>query len=305
MDGILNIHKPYGETSFKIVQVVKQLTAERRVGHAGTLDPLATGVLPICIGKGTRVVEYLMEATKIYRAEIELGVVTDTYDADGTVTSVKDPSAINQDQLQSALNSFCGLIQQTPPMYSALKSHGQPLYKLARSGITVERKSRSIQIHKIDLINWQSPVITVEVVCSKGTYIRSLAYDLGNVLGCGAYLKNLVRLGYGLFNIEDAILLSQLQDACRYGYWRELIYPVDSVLMYWNAVIVGDDVREKISHGRPVTFENDDNKQQISPRDSFGYRCRVYALDGCFIGVLRFNSESQEWLPEKIFNQSS
>ena len=185
MDGILNINKPCGKTSFSMVAMVKRLTGERRVGHAGTLDPIATGVLPICLGQGTRVIEFLVDATKTYRAEIELGVTTDTYDADGRIIQRGDPSGISQDHLEAALASFCGLIRQTPPMYSAVKYQGKPLYKLARAGITVERRSRLAKIHRLELVDWQPPVATIEVVCGKGTYIRSLAYDLGQAWVAG------------------------------------------------------------------------------------------------------------------------
>jgi len=161
MDGILNINKPWGKTSFSIVAMVKRLSGERRVGHAGTLDTTATGVLPICLGQGTRVTEFLVNATKAYQAEIELGVTTDTYDASGKITHQADPSGISQEQLKLALTSFCGLIQQTPPMYSAVKHHGKRLYELARAGISVDRKCRLAKIHQLDLIDWLSPVATI------------------------------------------------------------------------------------------------------------------------------------------------
>jgi len=218
MDGILNINKPWGKTSFSIVAMVKRLSGERRVGHAGTLDPAATGVLPVCLGQGTRIIEFLVDATKAYRAEIELGMVTDTYDASGRIIQRGDPSGISQNQLESVLTSFCGLIWQTPPMYSAVKYQGKPLYELARTGITVERGSRLTEIHRLELVDWQPPVATIEVVCGKGTYIRSLAYDLGQALGCGAYLKSLIRLRCGLFDIREAVSVPQLEDAFRYGY---------------------------------------------------------------------------------------
>ena len=241
MDGILNINKPRGRTSFSIVAMVKRLSRERRVGHAGTLDPEATGVLPVCLGQGTRVVEFLVDASKTYRAQIELGVATDTYDASGKITQRGDISGISQKQLESALASFCGLIQQTPPMYSAVKYHGKPLYKWARAGITVERKSRPTKIYHLELTDWQPPVVTIEVVCGKGTYIRSLAHDLGQVLGCGANLKSLIRLRCGLFDVKDAISVSQLEDAFRCGYWQHFVYPIDIVLSHWTAVVVNDD----------------------------------------------------------------
>ncbi len=292
MDGILNINKPSGKTSFSIVAIVKRLSRERRVGHAGTLDPMATGVLPVCLGQGTRVVEFLVDSTKAYRAEVELGVTTDTYDACGRIIKKEDPSGISLDKLESALTSFRGLIQQTPPMYSAVSYKGKPLYKLARAGVTVERKSRPAKVHKLELVDWQPPVATIEVVCGKGTYIRTLAYDLGQVLGCGAYLKSLIRLRCGPFDIRDAVSMPQLEEAFHYDYWGNLVYPIDSVLLNWPAIVVSDDDRKNIKDGRPL----------VSWKDSGGNLCRAYSLDGCFLGVLRFNSGKGEWEPEKVFS---
>ena len=308
MDGILNINKPQGKTSFSVVAMVKRLSGERRVGHAGTLDPEATGVLPVCLGEGTRIIEFLVEATKAYRAQIELGVATDTYDASGKITHKGDPSGISQEQLKLALTSFCGLIQQTPPMYSAVKYHGKRLYELARAGIEVERKSRLARIYHLELIDWQPPVATVEVVCGKGTYIRSLAHDLGQALDCGANLKNLIRLRYGLFDVADAVSLPQLEDAFHYGYWQRFVYPMDIVLLHWAAIVVNDDTGWLIRNGRPLVLgkdaggeETDYAKQCPVARSAFGGHCRVYTLDGCFLGVLRFNPERGQWQPEKVF----
>jgi len=296
VDGILNINKPWGKTSFSIVAMVKRLTGERHVGHAGTLDPAATGVLPVCLGQGTRVTEFLIDATKVYQTQIELGVTTDTYDASGNITHQTDPSGISQEQLESALNSFCGLIQQTPPMYSAVKHHGKPLYQLARAGIKVERRSRLTKIHHLELIDFKPPVATVKIVCGKGTYIRSLAHDLGQRLGCGASLKSLIRLSCGPFNIKDAVSILQLEDAISYGYWQRFVYPIDTVLLHWAAMVVSDDTSQAIRNGRPLVLGN-----YNSGKSSLDNHCRVYAPDGCFLGVLRFNPEKGQWQPKKVF----
>jgi len=297
MNGILNINKPYGKTSFSIVAMVRRLTGERRVGHAGTLDPMATGVLPICLGQGTRVIEFLVDATKAYRAQIEFGVATDTYDASGKITQRGDASGINQEQLELALASFCGLIQQTPPMYSAVKYHGKPLYEWARAGIEVERKSRLTKIYHLEIADWQPPVVTIEVVCGKGTYIRSLAHDLGQALGCGANLKSLVRLRCGLFDIKDSISVSQFEDAFHYGYWQHFVYPIDVVLSHWTTMVVSDATSRALRNGCSIGYL----KQHSPARSSFDDYCRVYTVDGCFLGVLRFNSERGQWQPEKVF----
>jgi len=297
MDGILNINKPRGKTSFSIVATVKRLSGERRVGHAGTLDPTATGVLPVCLGQATRIVEFLIDATKTYQAQIELGITTDTYDASGKITQKRDPSEISQSQLESALTSFRGLIQQTPPMYSAVKYQGKRLYELARAGIKVKRESRPTKIYHLELIDWQPPLATIEVVCGKGTYIRSLAHDLGQTLGCGANLKNLVRSRCGLFNIGDAVSMPELENAFRYGYWQHLIYPVDTVLLHWTAMVVSDNTEQVIRNGGPLVLDN----YSSSVQSSFENHCRAYTPDGRFLGVLLFNPERGQWQPKKVF----
>ncbi len=308
MDGILNINKPWGKTSFSIVALVKRFSGERRVGHAGTLDPTATGVLPVCLGQGTRIIEFLLDSTKTYQAQIELGVATDTYDASGKVTQKGDPSGISQEQLESAFAPFRGLIQQTPPMYSAVKHQGKRLYELARAGINVERKSRLAKIYKLAIIDWKPPVVTVEVECGRGTYIRSLAHDLGQSLGCGANLKSLIRSSYGPFAVKTAVSVPQLEDAFRYGYWQHFVHPIDTVLLHWKAIVVNDATGNAIKKGAPVALENDNSNEitdyleQHSPgRSLVETQCRTYTLDGRFLGVLRFNPERGQWQPEKVF----
>jgi tRNA pseudouridine55 synthase len=295
VDGILNINKPAGMTSFRVVALVRQLSGERRVGHAGTLDPTATGVLPVCLGRATRVVEFLMDATKTYRAEIELGTATDTGDASGQIVQKGDSSRINHEALESALASFCGSIHQTPPMYSAIKYRGKPLYRLARAGITIERRSRPAKIYHLELADWQPPVATIEVACGKGTYIRTLASDLGEMLGCGAYLKSLARLRYGPFDVKDAVSISQTEDAFHSGSLMSLLHPVDSVLLHWPAIVVDAATEQSIRNGQPLKLAQDFGSVAT------GSRCRVYTLDGCFLGVLRFNGGKSEWEPEKVF----
>ncbi len=294
MDGILNINKPPGRTSFSIVSQVKSLIGERRVGHAGTLDPDATGVLPVCFGRGTRVVEFLLGSTKTYQSQIELGITTDTYDASGTVTHRGDPSCVSLEQFQTALAAFCGHIQQTPPMYSALKHHGKPLYQLARAGMEVERKSRPATIYHLELLGWQPPVATIEISCGSGTYIRSLAHDLGQLLGCGAIMKSLVRLRYGPFDIKDAVTPENLQGAVDQGCWQDLVYPIDIVLSEWTAVVLGDDDSKAVKSGRAINYPE-------PPPASPESLCRAYTTDGHFLGVLRYIPEKGQWQPEKVF----
>jgi tRNA pseudouridine55 synthase len=297
LDGILNINKPPGITSFGVVARIKRLSGERHVGHSGTLDPDATGVLPVCLGRGTRTVEFLVDAAKTYRAEIELGTATDTYDSSGQVTQTGDPSGIDRAALESALSAFRGLIRQTPPMYSAVKHKGRPLYKLARAGIEVGRKSRPVTIHRLELIIWQPPAATLEVECSKGTYIRSLAHDLGKALGCGAHLTGLVRTRCGLFDIRDAVSMPRLEEAFRSGYWEHFVHPVDSVLQDFSAVIVNDAAEDAIRNGSPLALEQDSQGSDAGSRQY----CRAYSRDGRFLAVLCFAPEKGTWRPKKVF----
>jgi tRNA pseudouridine55 synthase len=299
MDGILNINKPAGRSSFNIVAQVRRLSDEKRVGHTGTLDPSATGVLPVCLGKGTRVVEFMVNDTKTYLAEIELGTTTDTYDSSGNVVNQEDISTIDRDKLDIALEAFRGKIHQIPPMYSSIKSRGQPLYKLARKGIEVERKSRPVTIHRLEVRSWQTPVLTLEIECSKGTYVRSLAHDLGQSLGCGGHLKSLVRTRCGVFDIEDAVSMPELESAFRRGYWQQYVHPMDTALKRYRAVIVDYDTEEIISRGGRISLEEKDNMNgNVNSGDKL---CRAYSLDGRFLGILRSLPEKGAWQPRKVF----
>ncbi len=294
MDGILNINKPPGCTSFSVVGLVRRLSGQRRVGHAGTLDPAASGVLPVCLGRATRVTEFLMDKPKTYRAQVELGVATDTGDAEGQVLRRGDPTGITRDAVVTALENFQGEIQQVPPMFSALKHRGRPLYELARAGVTVERPARPAHVYRIDLLDWAPPLLTIEVVCGRGTYIRSLAMDLGEKLGCGAHLRNLVRTRVGPFDITDAISLPDLESSSRAGYWLRHLDSLDTVLLDRSAIIAGAATEEYIRHGRPLSVE-------AVPAANADESCRAYTLDGSFLGVLRFNSATSQWQPEKVF----
>lgn len=212
MDGFLVIDKPQGPTSFDVVRQVRRLLKTRRVGHCGTLDPMASGVLPIAVGEATRLVEFVMEGDKVYRATLKLGEVTDTQDAEGTVLLVRPLTGIDADRIRSVVGTFVGPLEQVPPMYSALKRNGQPLYVLARQGVEVERAARRVEIRCLELLAVDLPFVTFEVTCTKGTYVRTLAHDLGQALGCGAHLTALRRLRTGAFAEADAVALSSLAE---------------------------------------------------------------------------------------------
>jgi len=307
LDGILNIDKPHGKTSYSVVAAIKKSCGERRVGHAGTLDPDATGVLPVCVGQGTRVVEYLADASKTYLAEVELGIATDTYDASGTVTECHDPSNINREQFYSALANFRGSIEQVPPMYSALKHNGQKLYELARAGIEIERKSRTVTVHHLELIDWQPPVSTIIIECSKGTYIRSLAHDLGQLLNCGAHLKSLVRTVYGPFNIQDSVSISDIEDAFTQGCWQQFLHPLDSVLGHLKSVTVSNDTKARLRNGCLIDLEEADIHEPTEnalPPCKSDY-CRAYDTDGRLLAILHFITEAGTWHPHKVFPEKT
>jgi tRNA pseudouridine55 synthase len=291
IDGILNIDKPQGLTSYQVVARVKRLTGIRRVGHGGALDPLATGVLPVCLGQGTRVAEFFMLATKTYRAQIELGITTDTYDAAGKVLQRIDPSNINRQLLEQGLAHFQGWLEQIPPMYSALRHQGKRLYDLARAGQEVIRQPRKIHISRMELMDCQLPLFTIEVDCSKGTYIRSLAHDLGQTLGCGAYLKNLVRLRCGPFNIQDACSLTSFEELVHNGEWLRTLHPIDAVLSLLKSVTVDEKGQQDIECGRSLTLEIGLDQEL----------CRAYSKDGQFLALLRLQKESGLWHPDKVF----
>jgi len=293
LDGILNLDKPAGITSYGAVARIKRLTGEKRVGHAGTLDPDATGVLPVCLGKATRVVQYLSGFSKTYVATIELGVSTDTYDASGQVTGRADASGIDRVQIESILPVFTGTVSQTPPMYSALKHHGQPLYKLARAGVTIERPSRTVTIHRLEIIDYQPPQVTLEIESSKGTYIRSLANDIGQALGCGAHMKDLRRTAYGVFIIKAAVSLSRLEE----GRLDQFLHPIDDALQDYPALTVDEAGEKAMRQGKMLSAEN-----VKSTGGSNEGLYRAYTAGGAFIGLARYVTDSGMWRPEKLFS---
>jgi len=248
MNGILLIDKPPGMTSHDVVRRVRRLLRTRRVGHTGTLDPLATGVLPIAVGEATRIVQFLMEGDKTYRAVLKLGETTTTQDAEGEVLERRPVEGITAETVIAAARSFEGVIRQLPPMYSALKKDGVPLYRLARQGIEVERESRAVRIDRLQILDVDLPLITLEVDCSKGTYVRTLCHDLGLVLGTGAHLLALRRTRSGSFTEADCVTLEQLETD---GTATPPLLSVDEALRGMPALEVDAEATRRLADGIP------------------------------------------------------
>lgn len=294
--GILNVNKPRGTASFAVVSLVRRLTGVRRVGHAGTLDPTADGVLPICLGQATRIVEYLVEAPKVYHAAIHLGVTTDTYDSEGAVVASDDPSGVTREDVEAVLSHFVGQIRQVPPIYSALKYEGQPLYRYARAGKTAPREARTVTIHRLELLRFALPVVEVKLECGRGAYVRTVAHDLGQRLGCGGHLERLTRLRSGPFSLDDAIELEELEEAARQDAWQELVYPADHVLESWHAALLGEEHTFDVRRGRLLVLTPVRPEFSDLPPDT---PCRAYSSEGEFLAILRYRG-ADCWHPEKV-----
>ena len=298
MSGILNINKPRGPTSFDIVRAVRRGTGEKRVGHAGTLDPAASGVLLILLGQASRITEYLMDLPKVYRAVVRLGVATTTYDAEGEVTA-RNKVSVSERRLRDVLIEFVGEIQQTPPTYSALKIEGQPAYRLARRGEALEMKPRPVRVYGVDLLTFDAPDAEIEVECGRGTYIRSLAHDIGQALGCGAHLAALERTRIGPFTVEHALPMDDIAADFADGTWREYVQPMDGGLINLPALTVPIEDEKDLRHGQAVDLDTDTAGRLSECPDRL--EARGYAEDGSLIGILRYDAAIAMWRPRKIF----
>jgi tRNA pseudouridine55 synthase len=295
-DGILNISKEPGWTSHDVVAKVRRLLHQKRVGHAGTLDPAATGVLPVCVGQATRLVEYLGETGKAYRATITFGITTDSYDAKGQIISQKDiPPHLDRNSIETILPEYTGDILQVPPMYSALKRDGKRLYELAREGTHLELEARPVRIDSLTIISWESPTLVLDIECGKGTYIRSLAYDLGCRLGPGAHLASLVRTRVGPFTIANAITLDQLAVTIANDRLADVFYASDEALVDIHAAILATPNEQRLRQGIDLHFPQIPHTH--APEDLL---C-AYSIDGRFLGILQHTSE-KKWHPHKVFN---
>ena len=294
IDGILNINKATGMTSHDVVAKVRKLLKQKRVGHAGTLDPAASGVLPVCVGQGTRIAEYLSESGKAYQAEIYFGVVTDTYDTEGEILRTSDTTALTRTHIEELLPQFLGQQMQMPPLYSAIKLQGQPAYKRMRAGEEITLTARPIEIYELRIIDWQMPRLTLAVDCSKGTYIRSLAYDLGERIGVGAHLSALIRNRSGPFLLSQSKSLAQIAEAVEQDTLAPLLTSPDAVLQDYPALRLDATTVAQVLHGN--AFSYDEEPAEVA---------RVYDMQGKFLAIAGWDEERHVWQPKKVFSSNS
>lgn len=287
--GFLNIDKPKGWTSHDVVNKVRRGLRIKKVGHAGTLDPMATGVLIVCVGGATRLSEYAMTSTKTYRATVYLGKTTDSYDAEGETLTEQDASHIAQLDVEAILPNFMGDIQQLPPMFSAIKQDGKKLYELARKGQTVERPKRPITIYDLSLVSWDAPEFTFDVTCSAGTYIRSLAYDLGEILGVGAHLSGLIRSASGAFKVEDAISPETLFAS---DDWTQYLLPPEFGLSDLPKLTLTAEDVVHVQCGRTP-------RALPAPNPDEHEVAQAYTPDQKFLAILK--AKDGIWRPHKVF----
>ncbi len=293
MHGFLNIDKPSGITSHDVVARIRRLSGQRRVGHAGTLDPAATGVLVVALGGATRLIEYVQRQTlKRYLATVHLGVTTTTDDADGEIVAQRPIPPLDAATIEQALAPLRGTIWQTPPMYAALHHQGRRLYELARAGVMVDTPPRQVEVERLDLVRYDPPLATLDVVCSSGTYIRALARDLGVALGCGAHLAALRRTAVGAFRIEDAVPLRTLEEETQpdaRAALRRRLMPPEVAVADWHVLHLDEEHARRIRHGLPIP----------APPDAAA-QARAHAPDGTLLALLRY--DGSHWRPIKVFD---
>lgn len=289
--GFFIVNKTIGLTSHDVVGKVRRLVGQRRVGHAGTLDPMATGVLIVCLGQATRLIEYLMAGQKQYRATVRFGLTTDTLDTEGQIISQKDPSALTENKLRAILPQFVGQIEQLPPIFSAIKKDGQPLYKRARAGEEVMVDPRPVTIYALDWVDWQLPDLIINVTCSPGTYIRSLARDLGESAGVGAHLAGLVRTRSGDCLLTEAVTLGELEKTD----WLSRLQPLDRAIAHLPHVILSQEQTQHVQYGRKIVLDTNQTSDVIC----------AYTPTNQFLAILTpVDPTKKLWQPKKVFLES-
>lgn len=296
-NGIINVYKEKGYTSFDVVARMRGICGQKKIGHTGTLDPDAEGVLPVCLGKATKVCDMLTDSDKVYRAVMQLGVETDTQDMTGTILKEADTSGLAEQYVMGAVMQFEGEIFQVPPMYSALKVNGKKLCDLARAGVTVERKARPVTIYKISVENIELPYVTMTVSCSKGTYIRTLCHDIGAKLGCGAAMKSLVRLQAAGYRIEDAYKLDALQEFSESGTLKDAVTPIERVFEVYPVLTAKPEFDIMLKNGNKMALQQ--FQEMIKPE--LEMKVRVRMSDGRFAAVYEYREDLGLFRPLKMF----
>lgn len=293
VSGVLVVDKPIGLTSHDVVQIIRRGTGIRRAGHTGTLDPRASGVLVILIGPAVRLSEFVSASDKRYQATIRLGSSTDTYDGDGQVTSTSEIGDISEDEFDEVLQTFVGEMEQVPPPYSAVKVKGRKAYEMTRKGDEPELEPRTVHVYSLEILEWAPPEAVVDVYCSSGTYVRSLANDLGKALGTGAHLVGLRRTKSGRFTLRDAVQLRRLQEAFDAGDWYRFLIPAAEALSDWPMVELDADAMELVRHGHRIPAD----------ADAKGW-ARGVSQQGDLVALLEVDEENLEWQPRKVFFQT-
>ena len=296
MNGIMIVNKESGFTSHDVVAKLRGICGQRKIGHTGTLDPAATGVLPVCLGNATKLCELLTDKTKEYVTELLLGRETDTQDTTGEVLAER-PVTVSEEEVRRACESFLGEYQQVPPMYSALKVNGRKLYELAREGKEVERKPRPVVIYELEILSVELPVVKMRVVCSKGAYIRTLCADIGTALGCGGTMQSLQRTAVEPFRIEMARTLGELQEMKDRGCLEEAVIPVDRVFAECPELHVTEVGDRLLANGNVLETAHTEEKTVFEPE----IRVRIYARNGKFAGIYAYDGNRCCYKPVKMF----
>lgn len=295
INGIINVYKEKGFTSHDVVAKLRGILHQKKIGHTGTLDPDAVGVLPVCLGRATKLCEFLTDHDKVYEAELRLGITTDTEDTTGKVLCEKEVR-VTQDEVLEAICSFVGEYQQIPPMYSAIKVEGKKLYELAREGVVIERKPRPVTIYDITVLEMALPVVKMRVHCSKGTYIRSLCRDIGEKLGCGGCMSSLVRTKVAQFEIENSLTLSEIQKLSDENKIENNIVTIDSIFTEYQEITVSKEYNRLIYNGNMFSPKAVKEKEAQD-----GSLYRVYSEKREFIGVYQYDDSKKMFTPVKIF----
>lgn len=299
INGIINVYKEAGFTSHDVVAKLRGILKQKKIGHTGTLDPDATGVLPVCLGSGTRLCDMLADKSKEYVAVMRLGVVTDTQDMSGQILKQEQVSC-SEKEVSDAILSFVGEYNQIPPMYSALKVNGKKLYELAREGKEIERQARKVYINNIDILSIELPLVKFRVACSKGTYIRTLCQDIGEKLGCGAAMDSLQRTRVGGFVLEHAYTLSEIETMAKEGSILEKVIPVDFVFSSLPKAVVKKEFRKRIDNGNFLLTEHILVTEGTLVKEQ-GAQCRIYNDEDIFCGIYEYKAEEKQLKPVKMF----